>query len=130
MAHSRWDTPLFGYAQGPANEVICVLLIETRDAVENIEEICAVEGADCLIVAPFDLSTELGVSGQLDHPAMREAVGRIEAAAPKANIPLGGVGLTKEATQTLVARGYRLVGGFDILWLKGAIAQSKSWMGG
>ena len=84
-------------------ETICMLLIETVEAVENIEEICAVEGIDCLILAPFDLSTELGVSGQLDHPKMNEAMKRVEAAVLKANIPLGGAGLTREATQQLVA---------------------------
>jgi 4-hydroxy-2-oxoheptanedioate aldolase len=128
VAHSRWGVPIFDYAGGPARDVICMLLIETRDAVENIDAICAVEGIDCVVVAPFDLSTELGVSGQFDHPTMRDAVSRIEAAALKADIPLGGVGLTKEATEALIARGYRIVGGFDILWLKGAVAQSRSWM--
>jgi 4-hydroxy-2-oxoheptanedioate aldolase len=81
-----------------------------------------------MILAPFDLSTELGVSGQLDHPKMKAAVKRIEAAVLKTKIPLGGVGFTKEATQALVARGYRLLGGFDVLWLKSAVTQSRSWL--
>jgi hypothetical protein len=40
----------------------------------------------------------------------------------------GSVGFTQEATEQLVARGYRLLGGFDVLWLKSAIAQSRSWL--
>lgn len=128
VAHSRWGTQLFDYVTGPGQETVCMLLIETVDAVENIDQICEVEGIDCMILAPFDLSTELGVSGQLDHPKMKAAVKRIEAAVLKAKIPLGGVGFTKEATQALVARGYRLLGGFDVLWLKSAVAQSRSWL--
>lgn len=128
VAHSRWGVPIFDYAAGPAREVICMLLLETRDAVANIEAICAVEGIDCVVIAPFDLSTELGVPGQLDHPTMREAVKRIEDAVLKAKIPLGGVGLTREASQAQVARGYRMIGGFDILWLKGAVSQSCAWL--
>ena len=128
VAHSRWGTQLFDYVAGPGQETVCMLLIETVDAVENIDQICEVEGIDCIILAPFDLSTELGVSGQLDHPKMKAAVKRIEAAVLKAKIPLGGVGFTKEVTQALVARGYRLLGGFDVLWLKSAVAQSRSWL--
>ena len=105
-----------------------MLLIETVDAVENIEEICDVEGVDCVVLAPFDLSTELGVSGQLNPPKVIEVISKIEKAVLEADIPLGGVGFTKEATERLIAKAYRLLGGFDVLWLKGAIAQSKSWL--
>jgi 4-hydroxy-2-oxoheptanedioate aldolase len=55
-------------------ETVCTILIETRSAIDNIEEICEVEGLDCLTIAPFDLSTELGVSGRLDAPELVEAV--------------------------------------------------------
>ena len=128
VAHSRWGVPLFDYTQGPGQETVCMLLIETVDAVENIDAICAVEGIDCMVLAPFDLSTELGVSGQIGHPRMKEAMARVEATVLKAKIPLGGLGFSKEATQDLVGKGYRLVGGFDVLWLKSAVAQSRSWL--
>jgi hypothetical protein len=39
------------------------LLIETRGRHRQHQEICQVEGIDCLTIIPFDLSTELGVSG-------------------------------------------------------------------
>jgi 4-hydroxy-2-oxoheptanedioate aldolase len=122
VAHSRWDVPLFGYAGGAGREVVCLLLLETREAMESVGAIGAVEGIDCVVIAPFDLSTELGVSGQMEHPTMRAAVGRIEAAVLRAAIPLGGVGLMPEA---MVAKGYRLAGGFDVVWLKGAVAQAR-----
>jgi 4-hydroxy-2-oxoheptanedioate aldolase len=128
VAHSRWDTPIGEYAAGPARDTVCMLLLETREAVENIDAICAVEGIDCMVVAPFDLSTELGVQGQMDHPTMREAVKHLEDAVLKAKIPLGGVGLTEASTRSLVAKGYRIVGGFDVLWLKGAVAHARSWL--
>jgi len=64
------------------------------------------EGALCeLAFAPFDLSTVLA-----------------------AGILLGGIGFTQEATKILMSKGNRLLGGFDVLWLKGAVAQSKSWL--
>lgn len=128
VAHSRWGVSLSDYAANTARDTVCLLLIETADAVENIEEICSVDGIDCMIVASFDLSTELGVSGQFDHPKFLDAEARIEAAAFGAGVPLGATGLTKERTEAVMARGYRIIGGFDVLWLKGSIQQSIEWM--
>jgi 4-hydroxy-2-oxoheptanedioate aldolase len=128
VSHSRWNVGLFDYVAGPGRETVCMLLIETAEAVENIDRICAVEGIDCIVLAPFDLSTELGVSGQLDHPKMMAAAAKIEAAVLGAGIPLGTAGFTKDVTQNLIARGYRMLGGFDVLWLKTAVARSISWL--
>jgi 4-hydroxy-2-oxoheptanedioate aldolase len=55
-----------GYLPQRGDEAVCMLLIETRAAVENIEEICKVEGIDCMVIGAFDLSTEFGVSGRFD----------------------------------------------------------------
>ena len=127
VSHSRWGDTMAEYASTTAQDIVCMLLIETVEAVENIEEICQVEGVDCMIVASFDLSTELVVSGRFDHPKFLDAVARIEGAAFEAGIPLGAVGFTKEQTQAALAKGYRLVGAFDVLWLKNAIQQSIEW---
>lgn len=58
---------------------------ETRDALENIEEIAALDGVDGIFVGPFDLSVDLGIPLQLDHPVMQEAIGRILAACKASN---------------------------------------------
>ena len=127
VSHSRWGVSMLEYSSSTVRDTVCMLLIETVDALENIEEICQVEGVDCMIVASFDLSAELDVSGRFDHPKFLDAVARIEGAAFKAGIPLGAVGFTKEQTQDALAKGYRLIGAFDILWLKNAIQQSIEW---
>ena len=118
------------YASTTVHDTVCMLLIETVGALESIEDICQVEGVDCMIVASFDLSTELGVSGQFGHPKYLDAVSRIENAAFKAGIPLGAVGFTKEQTEAAIAKGYRMLGAFDILWLKNAVQQSIEWTKG
>ena len=56
------------------------LLLETVEAVENIDEILQVLGIDFLGSAQFDLSTALGVSGQFDVPVFVEAVAVLERA--------------------------------------------------
>lgn len=45
-----------------ANEnVACILQIETKDGLANVEEIAAVPGVDCLYVGPTDLAFGLGL---------------------------------------------------------------------
>ena len=64
------------------------------------------------------------MSGQFDHPDFREAVGKIEAAAMAAKIPLGGGPANTEAeVDTLCSRGYRVFGGIDVIQIKRAVGE-------
>ena len=48
---------------------ICVLVqIETREAVDNLERIAAIDGVDGVFIGPGDLSADLGYLGQPTHP--------------------------------------------------------------
>ncbi len=58
-----------------------VVQIETVEAVKNVEEIAAVDGADVLFIGPLDLSTSLGVLGQFDHPEFDAALRKTAEAA-------------------------------------------------
>src|SRR5215213_9742624 len=51
VAHARWGVGLRNYPPRQADEAVCVLLMETRAAVENAEAICRVEGIDAMIIA-------------------------------------------------------------------------------
>ena len=42
-------------------------------------------------------------------------------------IPLGNVGLTKSQVDALFAKGYRIIAGLDILRLKAAAVETRSW---
>jgi 4-hydroxy-2-oxoheptanedioate aldolase len=128
VAHARWGVSLFDYLPQRGDQTVCLLLIETRAAVENIEAICQVEGIDGMIIAQFDLSTELGVSGQFDAPEFRDAFAHLERVILDANIPLGAAALTREQTRDLLQRGHRLpVHGFDVLMLGSLVRQTAEW---
>lgn len=54
---------------------ICVIVqIESQRALDNIEEIAAVEGVDALFVGPGDLSTSLGYIGRQGHADVVAAI--------------------------------------------------------
>jgi 4-hydroxy-2-oxoheptanedioate aldolase len=63
------------------DEVLGVVQIESVRAVEQVEEIAALDGADVLFVGPRDLSHSLGVPGDFAAPAYRDALDRVRAAA-------------------------------------------------
>ena len=116
------------YRKAVEDHLVCCLLSETRGAFEAIEEICAVPGIDIIVPAQFDLSTALGVSGQFDHPDFVAAVGRVERAALAAGLPLCGVAVSRAQAEALFARGYRMIAGFDVLWLRAQAAEMRGWL--
>lgn len=129
ISHSHYQLGMVEYAKSIEDRLICCLLVETADAVENIDEICAVEGIDLIVPAMFDLSTDLGRMGQFDHPDVLVAFGKVETAAKAAGIPLGNVGLTEAQAKGLFERGYRVIAGFDLIWLKAKAEETQGWCG-
>lgn len=71
------------YVEASRDSLLGVLQIETTEAVANVEEIAAVDGADVLFIGPLDLSISLGILGQFDHPRFQEALEVTAAAARK-----------------------------------------------
>jgi 2-keto-3-deoxy-L-rhamnonate aldolase RhmA len=71
-----------------ANTMV-VLQIETRTALERIEELLAVPNIDAVMIGPADLSVSLGVPGQFEHPHMVEAIEKIRDACNRHGIPPG-----------------------------------------
>lgn len=65
-----------------AHEEICVLVqAETKEALDNIEAIAAVEGVDCIFIGPGDLHASLGYPGERSHkdvmPMIDDAIRRM-----------------------------------------------------
>src|SRR5690606_33897038 len=91
-------------------EEICILVqIETRAALERVEEIAAVEGVDGVFFGPADLSADMGHLGSPAHPAVIEAitdgVARVRAAGRPAGILVGEAAQAREWME----RGVRFV---------------------
>ena len=72
-----------------SGDIFMVAQIEHIKAVDNLEDILALPGLDAIMVGPYDLSGSMGLTGQLGHPAMAEAMGRIAALAKRAGVPMG-----------------------------------------
>lgn len=72
------------------NDNIAVIVqIESRRAVGAIDEICAVEGVDCVFIGPSDLAAGFGYLGNPLHPEVQEAMHHIIATAKAHGKPSG-----------------------------------------
>jgi 4-hydroxy-2-oxoheptanedioate aldolase len=65
-----------------AHEEICVLVqVETNEALDRLEDICAVDGVDGVFIGPADLHASLGMPGETNNPKVvpliEEAMRRI-----------------------------------------------------
>lgn len=64
-----------------ATLVVC--MIETREGLDNIEEIAAVDGVDVIHIGSNDLLAALGKPGKFDDPELVAALDRVIAAAER-----------------------------------------------
>ena len=78
------------YAQTANAQIGVIVQAETRRAIENLDEILAVDGVDCVFVGPADLSADMGHLGNPTAPEVEaviaDAIGRIRAAGKAAGI--------------------------------------------
>ena len=87
-----------------------IVLIESLAGVDALDDILKVSGLDIVAVARGDLSQNLGVAGQFDHPRMREVVARAEATIlARKQVTLGGIAFSADDARDMIARGYRFV---------------------
>jgi 4-hydroxy-2-oxoheptanedioate aldolase len=72
-----------------ANEAIVIVQLEGQEAIRNLDSILAVQGIDVVFIGPYDLSQSLGVSGQIDHPAVEQKMKEIIAQCAAKNSHVG-----------------------------------------
>ena len=81
FGYESWASGTLEEFMANSNERVLVLpQCETKEALESIEEIVALDGLDGIFVGPFDLSVSLGIPGKFDCEEFRAAVRRIKSA--------------------------------------------------
>ena len=77
-----------------AHEELCLLVqVETKEGLDNLEAICAVDGVDGVFIGPADLHASLGYTGETANPKVKplidDAVRRIRKAGKAPGILTG-----------------------------------------
>jgi 2-keto-3-deoxy-L-rhamnonate aldolase RhmA len=104
-----------------ANEMISVIvMIESKTAVENIEEIVAVKGVDGAFIGPYDMSGSYGIIGQTGCSTIKDACGKVAEACQKHGKAAGQhiVLPTNENVAAAIEQGFTLLAlGMDTVFL-------------
>jgi 2-keto-3-deoxy-L-rhamnonate aldolase RhmA len=127
--------PFFDYrttrsdlATAAVNEgTLVIAMIESRAAVDRIDEIAAVDGIDVVMIGANDLTSDLGVPGEYGSDRARAAFRRVIDASAAAGrfAGIGGVPVESGQLHDLIDAGARFVSaGIDLRHLARAIG---SW---
>ncbi len=108
------------HSEGVSAGTSIIPLIESREAVKNIDEILAVPGVEIVLFGPGDLSHEMGVHLEgLRSAELQQAVEKVISAAKKANTKVIGFPfpeMTKVSAQSSLDMGFNAICyGLDLL---------------
>ena len=94
----------------PRGEIICMLMIESPEGIKNLPKMLEeVPGFGVILTFEGDLSQELGVPRQYDHPEVQAGVREILDVCKAHNVPNGWFHTTMDNVEQIVADGYRLL---------------------
>jgi 4-hydroxy-2-oxoheptanedioate aldolase len=85
----EFEPELLEYLEKHNEDNLLIVNIESRAALDNLDEIIKVPGLDAVLIGPHDLSCNLGIPEQYDHPRFKSAVGDIITRARNAGIGAG-----------------------------------------
>ena len=91
----------------PQGEILAFLMIEDLLGIANLDDILRnVPGIGCVLIGEGDLSQELGVPRQYEHPLVKDAMAQIVATCKKYNVRVGHPHVTTKNVESVLAQGY------------------------
>lgn len=70
---NNWGRDFDRYSAEANDKTLLIVMIETAQAVDNIDEILSVDGVDGIMIGLCDLSGSYGFPGQVKHPTVLQA---------------------------------------------------------
>lgn len=97
------------YYENSQENILGIVQIETKEVLKYVDEIANLVGVDVLFIGPADLSMELGIFGQFDHPEFLAAVEKTVEAAKKAGKATGILFFNTEEYNKYYSMGIRFI---------------------
>jgi len=94
----------------PDGEILVIIMIEDTRGIENLERILSlVPGIGAVLIGEGDLSQELGVPRQYEHPLVLEWMARVLQACKRFDVPVGHPHVDAGNVERILNEGYRLL---------------------
>ncbi|MFO7612287.1 MAG: aldolase/citrate lyase family protein [Clostridia bacterium] len=99
------------YAENANASTAVIVMIESAEAVRNIDEILSVEGVDGIFIGPYDMSGSYGITGQTSHPVISEAIDKVARACKRHGKAAGIhiVDVNEGAIKNAIDRGFAFI---------------------
>jgi len=97
------------YGKFEREERVIVVQIETRKALDNLEEILSIQGIDVAFVGPLDLTTNLGIPTQYGNPSFKEALEKILKTCQEYDVAPGIYAISLQNAEEMISKGFRFV---------------------
>ena len=118
------------YLKTADEEILVICQIETKEAVENIEDIVSVEGVDVSYIGPADLSASYGHLGNMSHPEVQEAIDKVYDATKAAGKATGVHQASGLTIKDRMEKGYNLITiGNDLVYLRQGVLNQRKELG-
>jgi 2-dehydro-3-deoxyglucarate aldolase len=122
---NEWGVKFDQYAKN--FRPLVMVMVESKAAVENIDEILSVEGVDGILIGPYDMSGSYGIVGQTGHPVIIDACAKVASACQKHHKLAGSHIVTPNDTNVklAIAQGYNFIAlGMDSYFLQTGIKKA------
>ncbi|GAB3995103.1 4-hydroxy-2-oxoheptanedioate aldolase [Spirosoma daeguense] len=97
------------YYEQSRETILGVVQIETVEVLNHLDAVARMDGVDVLFIGPADLSMELGIFGQFDHPRFKEALQETVNAAKRAGKATGILFFNPDDYQRYYDLGIQLI---------------------
>ena len=106
--------PLGEFTEAANRATFVSVQIESLEGVRNAGSIAAVRGLDCILAGLSDLTVDLGVPGEWEHPSVVSCTMEIKAACDANGIAFGVPAPDTDFAARYLARGARLIAAGDV----------------
>ena len=119
------DYKIEEYTAWANRELMTIVQIESEEGINNAEQIISTPGVDAIMIGPADLSHDMGISGQMDHPRMEEALREVIRQCNKYGVAPGIHLGNMEDVDKWVKEGMRFISySYDSKFFKDALKES------
>lgn len=108
---ANFETDAGTYYSRANEEILVIVMLESKQAVENADEILSVPGIDAFFIGPNDLHNSFGKppAFESDAPEFVAAIDHLLAMGKKHNVPAGIHVIDAAAAQRRMAQGFQFI---------------------
>ena len=94
----------------PQGEILVVIMVEEARAIDNLPQMLKeVPGIGAVLIGEGDLSQDMGIPRQYDHPTVVEAMATVRSICKEHNVPCGHPHVGAQNVERVVQEGYRFL---------------------